>query len=83
MFEGSFKEVSWVFQLRLKGVSRGFKGVSRVFESSLRGVLGKFQGSFKDVSREFQRSSKGGFFILTLLEIRLRVDKNKNKLGLN
>ena len=43
MFEGSFKEVSWVFQLRLKGVSRGFKGVSRVFESSLKGVLGKFQ----------------------------------------
>ena len=42
-FQGCFKKVSWVFQLRLKGVSSSFKGVPRVFERSLKGVSGKFQ----------------------------------------
>ena len=38
MFEGSFREILKVFQVRLKGVSSNFKGVSRVFERSLKGV---------------------------------------------
>ena len=80
MFQGSFKSVSWkfkrhfigvkeslrVFQLRLTGVSISFKGVSRIFERSLKGVFRKFQWwltnfqrSFKEVSREFQESFKG------------------------
>ena len=36
------QKVSWGFQLRLKGVSSSFKGVSRAFERSLKGVSGKF-----------------------------------------
>ena len=44
-----------MFQIRLKGFSISFKGVSKVFERSLKGVSGKFQwrGSFKKVSRKF------------------------------
>ena len=42
-----------MFQLRLKGVSSGFKGVSRVFE---RNVAGKFPWCFKEVSKEFKGS---------------------------
>ena len=48
-----------MFQLRLKGVLSSFKGVSRVFERSLKGVSGKFQWCFKEVSRVFQESFNG------------------------
>ena len=64
MFEGSFKEVSWVFQLRLKGVLSSFKGVSKVFERSLKCVLGKFQWCFIKFQRSFEEVSrvlKGSF----------------------
>ena len=44
-----FKEVSRVFQGRLKGVSReilvGFKGISKKFKE----ISGKFQRYFKEV----------------------------------
>ena len=55
-----------MFQIRLKGFSISFKGVSKVFERSLKGVSGKFQWrfrklqkSFKKVSRVFIKSFKG------------------------
>ena len=55
-----------MFQLRLKGVLSSFKGVSRIFGRSLKGVSGKFQccltkfqRSFKEVSRVFQDSFMG------------------------
>ena len=63
MFQGSFREISRVFknisrvfQVRLKDISRDIKGL-RVFERSLNGVSRGFQGSF--VSRKFQESFKG------------------------
>ena len=43
-----------MFQLRLKGVLSNFKGVSRVFEKSLKGVSGKYHWCFKKVSKKFQ-----------------------------
>ena len=50
MFQGSFKSISRKFQgnfegvlARLKGISRSFKGDSRVFERSSAGVSGKIQ----------------------------------------
>ena len=63
MFQGSFKRVSWKFQgnlkdvsrkfrgfqIRLKGVSSNCKGVSRVFEGSLKMELEKFQWCFNAV----------------------------------
>ena len=53
MFQGSFKNVSRVFQVGLKGISSTSKGISRVFERRLKCVSGKFkkkfQGSFKSV----------------------------------
>ena len=64
MFQGSFREVSKVFQIRLNGVSSNFKGVSRVFERSLKGVVMEvsmvFQWWFKGVSRVFQGSFQEG-----------------------
>ena len=36
-FHGCLKKISWVFQVRLKSASSSFKGVSRVFEKSLKG----------------------------------------------
>ena len=55
-----------MFQVRLKGISNSFKGVSRVFERNLKGVSGKvqlrfrmFQRTFKEVSRVFQGRLKG------------------------
>ena len=46
-----------MFELRLKGVSSSFKGVSRVFERTSKGIsvsVSKvFQGSFKGVPRKF------------------------------
>ena len=44
-----------MFQLRLKGVSSSFKGVSKVFERSLKGVSGKFQWCYNAVSKEASR----------------------------
>ena len=52
-----------MFQVRLKGVSSSFKGVSRVFERSLKVVPGKFQWCFKDV---LGNSLLCGFIILGL-----------------
>ena len=40
-----------VFQVELKGVSTNFKGVSRVYEGSLKSVSVKFQWCFNGVSR--------------------------------
>ena len=40
--QGCFKEVSRAFQVRGKSFSSSFKGVSRIFERSLKGVSGKF-----------------------------------------
>ena len=47
-------EVSWMFQesskdiqVRLKGISSSFKGMSRVFERCLNCESNKFQGCFK------------------------------------
>ena len=69
MFQGSFKEVSKVFQLSLKGFSWKFQGsfkrVSREFQATLKGVSSVFQGRFKgfswvfcnEVSRKFQGST--------------------------
>ena len=37
-----------------KKVSSSFNEVSRVFESSVKGGSGKFEGCFKEVSRKFQ-----------------------------
>ena len=54
-----FKKVSRVFQVRLKSVSSSFKGFSWVFERTLTYEPGKFQGSFKSVSRKFSVGLKG------------------------
>ena len=45
-----------MFQRSFKEVLSSFKKASRVFERSVKGVLGKFQGCFKEVSRVFQVS---------------------------
>ena len=64
MFHGSFKSIPRKFlgkfgiQVRLKGISRSYMGVSRAFERSPSGVSGKFQWSFKEVSKIFQGSFK-------------------------
>ena len=50
MLPESFKDVS----TKIKGVLSSFKGVSRVFEISLKCVSGKFQWCF----RKFQSSFK-------------------------
>ena len=49
VFQGSFREISRVFQEILKGISSSFRD-SRVFEGS---STGKFLGCFKEVSRNF------------------------------
>ena len=54
-----FQESSKGVQVRLKGISSIFKGVSRAFERRLTGVSGKCQGCFKEVSKKFQGSYKG------------------------
>ena len=46
-----------MFQVRLKGISSSYNGVSRVFERSFKGV--SFQRCFKNVLRKFQKSFKG------------------------
>jgi len=60
VFQGSFREISKVFQVRLKGVSSNFKVVSRVFEISLKGGVSEvsmaLQCCFKGVSRKCPRS---------------------------
>ena len=70
-----------MFQLRLNGVSSSFKRVSRVFERSLKGVLGKwcfreFERSFKEVSRVFKGSlreiSRMFNKVLRVFQLRLR-----------
>ena len=48
-FQECFKKVSRVFQLRLKGVSSSFKGLSRVCERSLKTASGKFEQCVKEV----------------------------------
>ena len=59
-FIGGFKEVLRLFKVRLKGISSNFRGVSREFERSLKGVGSfngvsmLFQGHFNEVSRVFQ-----------------------------
>ena len=53
MLPESFKDVS----TKIKGVLSSFKGVSRVFEISLKCVSGKFQWCF----RKFQSSFKEVF----------------------
>ena len=71
MFQGSFREVSGkyqgclkkvarVYQVRFKGVLSGFKGVSRVFEKSLKLASGKCQWCFcfMGVTRKFQKNSR-------------------------
>ena len=81
-FLGCFKKVSRVFQrsfikesskgvqVRWKGISSSFKGVSRVLERCSTGMSVKFQwcfnsvsrvfqGCFQEVSRRFQESFKG------------------------
>ena len=42
----------------MKGVSSNFNWVSMVFERSLKGASGKFQGCFKEVSKSFQEVSR-------------------------
>ena len=59
-----FQESAKFVHVRLKGISSSFKGGSRVFERSLKGVPGqvrirKFQRSFKEVSRVFKSSFRG------------------------
>ena len=39
-------------------MSSSFKGVSRIFENSLKGDLGKLKWCFKEVSKNFQESIK-------------------------
>ena len=53
-----FKKVSWLFQLRMMGISSSFKGVSRVSERSLNGVLGNFQWCFRKLQRSFKEVSR-------------------------
>ena len=67
-FQGCFKEVSRVFQrsyseeryksvqVRLKGISRSFEGVSRIlkFKRCVREVSMVFQRWFKEVFNKFQ-----------------------------
>ena len=45
-------------QVSLNGVSTSSKRVSRVFERRMKCASGKFQKSFKEVSRVFQESLK-------------------------
>ena len=47
-FKGCFKDVSRMFQLRLKGISSSYKGVSRLFERSFKVVSRKNQGFVKE-----------------------------------
>ena len=57
----SFNGVSSQFKgcLRCNG---SFKDISRVFQGSLKGVSGKFEGCFnKSVSRKFQGNFKDSF----------------------
>ena len=65
VYQGSLRESSRVFkesskgvQVGLKGIASGFIGVSRVFERSSTGVLGKFQWYFKEVSKMCQGNFK-------------------------
>ena len=53
--QGCSKKVFRVFQVRLKGNPRSFKGVLMVFESSLKSVSGMFQWCFNGVPRKFQK----------------------------
>ena len=56
-FQGNFKGISRKFQgclKRLKEVSSSFKGVSSVFERSLKGVSGKSQWCFRKFPRSFK-----------------------------
>ena len=65
VFQGSFKEISRVFDRRLKGVFGSFMGVgcvnavSWVFQGSFKEVSRKFQGHFKKGPRVFQGRLKG------------------------
>ena len=57
-FQGFFKKVSRVFQVRLNGVLSYIKGGSWV-EINLKGLSGKFQCCFDAVSKVFQGCFKG------------------------
>ena len=49
------REVSRIFQVRVKGVSRKIEWCSeKAFKVSKRSLKGEFQGSFKDIFRKFQ-----------------------------
>ena len=61
MFQGSFKSVSRKFWGNIKGVSRKFPVVLRVFEWSVKGVSQEFHGSIKKVSRGYRESFNGIF----------------------
>ena len=54
--QGCFKKLSRVFQVRLKCISSGFKGVSRFLKEVQRESLEKFQRCVKKVSRVFKES---------------------------
>ena len=58
MFQAKFREMSMVFQEIFNGGLSSFKVVSRVFERSLKGVSGKVQWCFKEVSKIFKVVSR-------------------------
>ena len=69
LFQGSFKEVSRVFQERFWGASRkfqeSFKGVARKIEGCFNGVVSGCQGCVERVQWLFEKSLKGvsGYFM--------------------
>ena len=55
--QGSFRKMSRVFQVRLKGASStfmgGFKGIKKVCQGNFNVVSRVFEGSLKNVSSKF------------------------------
>ena len=59
MFEACLKEVSDVCQENLKGVSKSFQCISRLFNGSFKGVCKQFPSGFNRVLRKLQDSIHG------------------------